>query len=107
MTGKHRFIAGSDASDGELDGKPPAVLAHGENLDALADNRVAAGRAGPPQTEPVALAQLRRDDQIGHLASDGRIAAVAKHPFRRRIKIEDPAFVVDGDDPIERSFENG
>src|SRR5262249_14778068 len=50
--------------------------------------------------------QRRRNDQLGHLATDHFFRAVAERVLGGRVELEDSALVVDRDDAVERGVED-
>src|SRR5438105_55870 len=49
----------------------------------------------------------RRKQELGHAPADGRRARIAEKPLRRGIEVDDAVAVVDGDDGIDGSVEDG
>ncbi len=105
--GEHRRVRALDRVDRELDRELDAVGAQADQLDALAQQGGLARLDHPAQRRAVALAEARRDDQLRHLGAHRILDGVPEDLLRRRVELDHPALVVDGDDPVERRGDDG
>ena len=71
---------------------------------AAPDETGIAGALVPREREAVKVAQMRRHEELGEVASDGHAARMSERPLRRRIEFDDAAAVIDDDDAVERRF---
>ena len=58
------------------------------------------------QSSGVCLPQIWRNDQVRERFADDFTEWVAERSFRRRIEVHDTPLMIDGDDAIERRFED-
>jgi hypothetical protein len=107
VPGEHRRTAGANARDREFHRKFLAALPHRCDLDSLAENRVASRGNGAAHSVAMPAPEMRRHDQFAHFPAERFGAGVAERLFRRRIEINDASLMIDGDDAVERGFENG
>jgi hypothetical protein len=89
-----------------LDRDQRAVRAHRGRLAATAE--VGAVPGGHELAQPAAqlVAQRPGHDRVGHLAPEHLGAAVAEQPPRRGVELDDAAFVVRGEDAVERGVQD-
>ncbi len=88
--------------DRELDRELRPVAAHRGHLEPPAEDPPVC----PGESLPVAPAQRRGDDQLGHVAAERLGARPAECRLRRRVELHHAALVVDRDDRVERGREH-
>ena len=101
-----RPVRQMDGNYGELHRELAAILAHGGDFDALAQDRALPGRLKMPQAAPVGLAQGGGHDQFGKFPAQRFLSCVTKSCFRCRIEIDHMAFAVDRHDAVERRVDD-
>ena len=106
VAGEAGLIGEVDPGDRELDGKRRSVGAHPRELEPLVEHHRLAGLEVARQPHAVALAQLRRHDQLGQLAAHRLVRAVTEGGLGRGVELEDPAAVVDADHRVERDLQH-
>jgi hypothetical protein len=90
----------------ELDRELRAVATHRGQLEAPAEDRRLARFDVPRKRIAVGGAERPGDDQVGHLAADDLVAAVAERPLGRRVPIADAAVGPHHDHRVERHVED-
>ena len=103
---EQRLALDVGAGDRQLDGDPGAVAAHGRQLQAASEDRRLARREVTRQARGVALAQLRRHEQLGEAAPVCLLAGVAERALGRGVEVHDQARRVHRDDAVERGLEH-
>ena len=106
VAGEHRRAGHVDAGDRQLDRELGPVGAHPGDLDAPVEHHRLPGLEVARQARAVALAQRRRHDQLGHLAADRLVGAVAEGALGGRVELDDAAAVVHARSRVERGLEH-
>ena len=91
----------------ELGVELAAVGAERTQPDRLAEHGRLAGVEVPPEAVVVRVAQTRRDEQLGHLASDRVRAEVAERLLGCAVEVDDPAVVIHGHDRVGGGVQHG
>ncbi len=91
---------------GQVDRKFAAVLAQADGFDALADPMPFPCGQEMFDAAPVRFAQRRRHDAIRDPLPQHFLALEAEHFFGRRVEFDDTALVINGDDAVQRVFED-
>ena len=105
VAGEHRRAGNVDAGDRELDREARAVGAHAVDLDPPVQHpRRAAGEV-PREPSAVAVAQVRRHDQLRHLAADRLLARVAERALGGGVELDDAAAMVHRHDAVQRGLQ--
>ena len=103
---EERLVREPDRHHGELYGKLASVLSHRRNFDAFAQYRSLSGGVVMLEPPPMACVHAGRNDELGEILSQHFFARVAEGLLRCRVEFDHTAFCVDGDEAIERRFDN-
>ena len=106
VSGEAALVGQVDPGDGELDREGRSVGAHPRQLEPLVEHHGLPGLQVAREAGAVALAQLRRDDQVGHVAPDRLLGAVAEGALGRGVELEHVPVLVDADDRVERDVQH-
>ena len=85
--------------------RPVGMQRH--QLDPSSQERPLAGRQVSSKTLGVVPAKALRDDEVGDLLAEHRLAQVAEGLLGRRIEFDDAAARIDRDDRVERREDDG
>src|SRR5687768_5463059 len=91
----------------KLDRKLGPVCAQCRQLHTLPQDRTVARCQIPRQALSMALSQLRRNEDLTHVAAEDVHAAMSERLLSSRIEIDDAAQMVHRDDAIESGIKDG
>ncbi len=100
--GEHSPIAYDDLGNGQLDGEQQPVRPDGLDLDPAAKHVRFAAVEVTLKPVRVGVAQVLWHDQVADGLAQHERPIIAERPFRRGIKFDHPALVVDDDEALER-----
>src|SRR5712664_2530900 len=103
---EERLVREPDRHHGEFCWKLAPVLSHRGNFNAFAQYWPLPGGVVMLQPLPMACVHASRDDEPGEILPQHFFARVAEGLLRRRIEFDHTALCVDGDEAIERRFDN-
>ena len=107
IAGERRLSGQASAGDGQLSWKQAAVGTHGRQFDPAVQDALLTGLQVPCKALPVCLAQPRRHDLLREVAADHFLGPVAEGPLERAVYVGHPGVLVNADDSIESTLENG
>src|SRR4029077_17228925 len=83
-----------------------AVGANRFELEPLAEDSALARGEVTGEASTMRFPQTRRNDQIHHGRAERLLARHAECSFRSRVEFDDPSLMVDGDEAVQRRFED-
>jgi hypothetical protein len=102
---ERRLARQGDPRDRQLDRELRSVLVRGRELEPFVEDHRALGLEEAREPAAVRRPERGRHDQLGHLAADRLVRAVAEGCLGRAVPVEHVAAVVDRHDGVERRLE--